>query len=139
MSTLADTDNALLRKIVAACGGIPFPGDTGNQLLRKLLICLNSSGVDETTLYFPGDTDNNIYRKILTRTANDLVFLGITDSAQLRAQPADLDTALLRKILVWMNGTANALAEGTYPLPGDTLNALLRKLLTRINLGGPLI
>lgn len=126
--TPADSDNSILRKAVTLLGGSPQPGDTDNQLWRKALEQLNSYGADLTTPYLVGDTDNNILRKILTRVANDAVFLGATDNQQLRAQPGDLDSALLRKILIWLGGV---------PQPGDTFNALLRKYLTGLNVGGP--
>ena len=124
----ADTDNAILRKILVVLGGEPFPGDTDNNLLRKILQCLNAVGVDGDTRYANGDLTNNLFRKILTRFANDAVFLGAVDSTALRAQPADTDSALVRKILAWL---------GAAPMPGDSFNALLRKFLTQITVAGP--
>ena len=124
----ADTDNAILRKIVTVLGGTPMPGDTDHVLFRKILECLNAVGSDASTPPMPGDWVANLLRKILTRYANDAVFLGAADSTALRASPADTNPALMRKILTWL---------GAAPMPGDSFNALLRKYLTQLNLVGP--
>lgn len=126
----ADSDLILLRKIASVLGGSPSPGDTENALLRKILEALGSSD------FSFGDTNNNLLRKILTKVSSDLVSLGVPDQIGLRPQPADLDTAFLRKILDWFNYGADAIADGTSPLLGDSKNNLLRKILTRLNLPG---
>jgi len=123
----ADSDNIILRKALTVFGGVAQPGDTDNQLWRKILERLNTFGSDATTPYFLGDTNNNLLRKILTRIANDAVFLGASDSQALRPQVGDTDSALLRKLVTWLGGS---------PQPGDTFNALLRQYLTGLNLGG---
>jgi len=93
---------------------MPSPGDTDNQLWRKIL-----ERIDTPTAYSLADTDNNILRKILTRLADD----GASGATAQRPQPGDTSYALLRKIVVWLGGT---------PQPGDTFNGLLRKFLASL-------
>lgn len=93
-----DTDNALLRKIVAGLGGIPLPGDSDVTLLKKLDAEVGGEG-------FPSDSKNNLYFRICSDIGGNPQFGDDTNKFLFRI----VDTV------------------GGEPVVGDTDNDLLRK------------
>jgi len=97
----------LLRKILEQTApGTSRPGDSSNNLLRKILMALGGR-------FRFDDTDNNLLRKILTQLSS-----GVPDTNDFR--PGDIDAVVLRKILKRIGGVFK---------PGDYETIILRKIL----------